>query len=367
MKIIEKLSRIKQFADLEQKNNVITVRNVTPLFNNVLNNVKNEYLKFHTSREPKIRSTFIDSTGEKDANDYAAYLHNSKFIDAFVELKESQELPFCISEEIKEKNNLIECIDDGTLRVIFPKRYLLRTSYFVSNSFSNESFYHMQRQHKIWWMKYGAYPGKYRISDQKSDPKFKFVNIQSTVTDHLFNVESFKLFSLKDCIKDKEVLGNFLSKIPNHKKEVLPDVIKTVVDLNAATMALLFDAVNLTDYYTAFHRRIAPYQLSIVCNGSKEYSDGLKDLARYVELLIMETEPRIQVLNELKHQAYDEDRKLDKLFNVYDTIGIPYNLVLDDNSIDDGFLQLRNRNTTLSEKVHLSDVTTYLIKVFTSG
>lgn len=366
MRVIEKLSRIKQFVDLEQKNNVITIRNVSPLFNNVLNNVKNEYLKFHSSREPKIRNVFIDSTGEKDATDYTSYLHNTKFIDTFVELKENQELPFCITEEIKEKNNLIECIDDGSLRVIFPKRYLLRTSYFVSNSFSNESFNSMQRQHKIWWMKYGAYPGKYRISDQKSDDRCKYVNIQSSVTDYLFNIENFKLFSIKDTIGDKELLSKFLSKIPNHKTEVIPDVIKSVVDLNAATMALIIDAVNLTDYYTAFHRRIAPYQIALLCNGSREYSDELSDLARYIELLIMETEPKIKVLNELKEKSYNTEG-LDKQYSAFDTMGIPYNIVLDDNSLDDGFLHLRNRNTTLAEKIHLSDVTNYLIKIFTSG
>jgi DNA polymerase gamma 2 len=366
MRLIDKLSRIKQFVDLEQKNNVITVRNVTPLFNNVLNNVKNEYLKFHSSREPKIDSTFFDSTGEKDAIDYSSYLNNTHFLDAFVDFKENRELPFYIAEEIKEKNHSIECVDDGTLRIIFPKRHILRTSYFVSNSFSNESFHQMQRQHKIWWMKYGAYPGKYRISDQKSKEKYKFVNIQSTVTDFLINVENFKLFSIKEHIKDKEVLDKFLTKIPNHKKEVIPDVIKSVVDLNAATMALLFDAVNLTEYYTAFHRRIAPYQLSIICNGSKEYSDELSDLARYIELLITDTEPKIKVLNESNAKAYDE-RKLDKYCSTYDVMGIPYNILLDDESLDDGFLKLRNRNTTLSEKIHLSDVTNYLIKIFTSG
>lgn len=366
MKVIDKLSRIKQFVDLEQKNNVINVRNVTPLFNNVLNNVKNEYLKFHSSREPKLRNAYIDSTGENDAIDYASYLHNSKLQETFVELKQDTELPFCITEEIKEKNNVIECVDDGNLRVIFPKRHLLRTSYFVSSSFSNEFFSQMHRQHKIWWMKYGSYPGKYKISDQKTDERCKFVNIQSSVTDLLFNIEGFKLFSVKDFIKDKDKLENFRSKIPNHKKEVIPDVIKSVVDLNAATMALLFDAVSLTDYYTAFHRRIAPFQLSIICNGSKEYSDELVDLSRYVELLIIETEPKIKVLNELKAKSYDE-KKLNRQYSEYDVMGIPYNIILDDSSLDNGFLQLRNRNTTLSEKIHMTDVTNYLIKIFTSG
>lgn len=366
MKLFEKLSRLKHFVDLEKKNNVITVRSVTPLFTNLLNNVKNEYLKYHTFREANIQNIYIDSTGEKDIMDHAAYLHNPKFIDAFAKLKDNHELPFAVTEEIKEKNNLIECIGDENLHVIFPKRHLLRTSYFVSNSFSSESFHHMQRQHKIWWMKYGSYPGKYFISDQKNESLFKSVHIQSTVTESVLNIESFKLFSLKDCTQSKEIIGSFHSKLPNRKKEIIPDIIKSVVDLQVAAIALLFDAVNLTEYYTAHHRRIAPYQVAIIINGCQRNSKQLNDLSRYIELLINKTEPKIKVLNELTTRNYDTS-ELDKQYQTYDEIGIPYNIILDNDALNNGLFHLRNRNTTLSEKIHLSDVTNYLIKIFNSG
>jgi DNA polymerase gamma 2 len=346
---------------------VIKVRSITPLFQNLLSNVRDAYLKFHSAREsPNIPNFFIDSTGEKEAVDHAAYLHNSKFIDAYLKLKDEQELPFSITEEVKEKHNAIECIDDGALRVIFPKRYILRTSYFVSGSFSRESYYHMQRQHKIFWMKYGSYPGKYRISDQKVLPLYKMINIQSTVTDYTFNIESLKLFSLKDCSKEKDLMENFAAKIPNRKKEVVPDVIKTVVDLQTAAMAFLFDSLSLTEYYTAFHRRTAPFQLSIIANGSREKAKKLDDMARYIELQIAEIEPKIKVLNDLKTRNYDTV-EFDQQCAFYDKIGIPYNILLDEESLDEGFLKLRNRNTTLSEKIHLSDVSNYVIKIFTSG
>jgi DNA polymerase gamma 2 len=366
MKLADKLTKIKQFVDLEQKGNVIKVRSITPLFQNLLNNVREEYLKFHSTREsPSIPNFFIDSTGEKETIYHAAYLHNSRFTDAYTQLKGNQELPFSITEEVKEKHNAIECIDDGSLRIIFPKRYILRTSYFVSGSFSRESFYHMQRQHKIFWMKYGSYPGKYKVSDQKVFPLYKLVNIQSSVTDYAFNIEGLKLFSLKDC-SEKEIRENFVARIPNHKKEIIPDVIKSVVDLQTASMALLLDALNLTDYYTAFHRRTAPFQLSIIASGSREHAKKLDDLARYIELLIAESEPKIKVLNDSKTRSYDEG-EFKKQCAFYDKIGVPYNILLDKKSLDEGFMKLRNRNTTLSEKIHLSDVTNYLTKIFTSG
>lgn len=366
MKFIEKVApRIKQFVDLELKNNVITVRNTTPLFSNVKNNVKNEYLKYHRDRDEKKANLFIDRVQKKHVLEHCAHLSKSNFIEAFSQVKDKHELPFSITEEIKGQNNSIECVKDVSLKILFPKRHILRTSYFVSSSFSQELFYHLQRQHKIWFMKHGSFPGVYKISDQKQDPLFKLVSIQSSVHgtyDH--NIEKFKLYSLKENIKDnQEVLEKYLVKVPNRKEALLPDVIECVIDLQVASLSLLFDAANLTEYYNALHRRIAPYQLAIIVKGDRERSKDLEDLARYIELLVQKAEPKIKVLNEL-----NSSRTLEEQLKTYDEIGIPYSITLDAASaLDDGILALRNRNTTLCETIHLSDVTDYLIKIFMSG
>lgn len=370
MKFLEKIShRIKQFADLEQKNNVITVRSTTPLFSALKNNVRNEYLKYHHRRkdEDKNVNIFIDSIQQKEVLEHAAHLYKSNFLDNYTKLSDNHELPFSITEEIKGKNNSIECVREETLKIIFPKRHILRTSYFVSGSFSQESFHHIQREHKIWFMKYGSYPGVYKISDQRVEPLFKLMSIQSSVHDKYdHNVEKFKLYSLKENIECKDTLERYQAKISNRKKEVIPEVIECTIDLNIASMSLLFDAANLSEYYTALHRRIAPYQLALISKGDREHSKDLDDLAKYIELLIGKAEPKIKVLNELKTQNYDEIQIGDQLKS-YDEIGIPYNILLDESALKDGLFKLRNRNTTLSETIHLSDVTDYLIKIFNSG
>lgn len=370
MKFLEKIThRIKRFADLEQKNNVITVRNITPLFTSVKNNVKTEYLRYHGDRndEYSTKNVFIDIVQKKSVLEHGAHLSKPSFIEAFNNLRDAHELPFSITEEIKGKNTAIECVRDDNLKILFPKRHIIRTSYFVSNSFSHELYYHLQRQHKIWFMKYGSYPGVYKVSDLKQDPLFKHVSIQSSVHgtyDH--NVEKFKLFSLKDNVKDKEMLDLFNAKTPNRKKEVIPDVIECTIDLQIAALSLIFDAANLTDYYLALHRRIAPYQLALICNGEKERSKDLEDLAHYIELLVENTEPKVKVLNELQPRNYS-DGELNEQLTTYDEIGVPYSIVLNEKVLENGLLELRNRNTTLSETIHLSDVTNYLVKIFTSG
>lgn len=350
---MNKAAKIRAFMDLQREGNSLVVSKFTPLFEKLLRNVTKEYKKFHNNREPKINNLEVTSISSEEGSTQAGYLKDQQFVDAFTQFKELQELPFSISQEIRG------CHVRRQGGIQFPTQHVLRTSYFISSSFSREVFHQIQRQHKIFWMTYGASPGKYSISDQRTESFCKYVSIQSHVEDPLMDVETLKLFSLKDCIKDKQHLSSFLSRVPNRKKETIPDVIEASIDLQAASLALLLDAVNLSDDYTAFHRRSAPYQLALIVN---EPTADLIDLARYIELLMKGTEPEIEIFNaaDAKIVIKEELQKLDE-------IGIPYAIMLDQDSLESGLLKLRNRNTTLSETIHLSDVTNYVIKIFNSG
>jgi hypothetical protein len=165
---MDKAARIKQFVDIERINNSIIIKQSTPLFQKLVENVKREYKSFHGSREPKIVSAEIPLKDEKsesvDAGDYS----NLQFLSVFSRLKQDYELPFAISQEMHCEN-----AEEREADVIFPSRKLLRTSYFVNSAFTRETFHQIQRQHKIWWMKFGVSPGKYSISDQKSESFYK--------------------------------------------------------------------------------------------------------------------------------------------------------------------------------------------------
>lgn len=356
---MNKAARIKAFVELKQKNNLLIVQKCSPLFEKLLVNVKNEYKRFYGNREPRINNFEIAAIETiKPSSDHAGYLQDEQFIESFHKFRESQELPFSITQEIRCANPTSQA---GSVQ--FPSQHILRRSYFVNSSVSRETFHQIQRQHKIFWMKYGGSPGKYSISDQKSDSLCKFVNIRSSVDEAEMDVEQVKMFSLKDCIKNKDVLNSFLARVPNRKKEIIPDVIETVVDLQIASFALLLDGVNLSEDYTALHRRSAPYQLALLSHGE---SNDLVDLARYIELLVNATDPNIEILNASKTKILNKD-ELKVQFDQLDMVGIPYAIVLDDKALEHGLMQLRNRNTTLYETIHLSDVTNYLIKIFASG
>lgn len=88
-------------------------------------------------------------------------------------------------------------------------------------------------------------------------------------------------------------------------------------------------------------------------------------MARYIELTIKEKDPSINILNELTHKNLNH-KQLHSHFEEFDQIGIPYTVILDESVLKNGLFKLRNRNTTISETIHLSDVGNYVIRIFNS-
>lgn len=113
-----------------------------------------------------------------------------------------------------------------------------------------------------------------------------------------------------------------------------------------------------------FHRKIAPYQCSIFATFSDQSNQvELQDLAKYVTSLLRRS--NISTLNAPKCFVTSEEA-LNISFQEMDSIGVPYGIVLDESSLKNGLIKLRNRDTTISETIHLSDVPDYLLKIFNS-
>lgn len=133
------------------------------------------------------------------------------------------------------------------------------------------------------------------------------------------------------------------------------------------------------------HRKIAPYQCSVfsITNSIKLYfsnfllvrikidyftdsstSQELRELSKYVSMLLERS--HISVLN-LNDCQFSDSSALDQKQNEMDAIGVPYSLVIDAESLKTGFMKLRNRDTTLSETIHISYLKDYLPQIFQSN
>lgn len=61
---------------------------------------------------------------------------------------------------------------------------------------------------------------------------------------------------------------------------------------------------------------------------------------------------------------FKDQNHLDQKYQSRDNIGVPYGILLEDTTLDSGYLKLRNRDTTLHEFVHISRIEDYLVKLF---
>lgn len=95
----------------------------------------------------------------------------------------------------------------------------------------------------------------------------------------------------------------------------------------------------------------------------------MRDLQTHLILVLKRAGLRVYVPGNLPENVtlyYNKNGKEDSLA-VADRLGIPYDILIDENeSLKTGFLKLRNRDTALSEIIHISDIPNYLLKIFHS-
>lgn len=290
------------------------------------------------------------------------YFNSEEFVKNFEVFKQRNVLPFSISEILTAPPN--QQPNEESLQVNVDLKTVLRTSYFVKQSMSKETLFQIQRQRKIKWMKYSVNPQKYFISDQRTED-FQGVSINYLSINSIWKsgeqleLEKIKLFPLKSFLDSNKIDSFTFSR----KKEI-PWVIQSVTCLETATLNIILDAIELSaDGTFKFHRRLAPYQISIVKMGCNK---ELLDLARYIEMLIENADKSINILNSSSIEILDEKSLLTNFVEIDKSIGIPYSLVVDDNTLKTGLLELRNRDTTLSETIHISDIPSYIVKIFNS-
>ncbi len=104
------------------------------------------------------------------------------------------EVPFGVAENLTD-NDVDEIVGDNDIGFNIKEKCILSCSYFIDTNESNEMFYKVQRQRKIWWMKFAANPGRFFVSYLKTDMinehAMQTVSIKSKF--HFGNIELEKL------------------------------------------------------------------------------------------------------------------------------------------------------------------------------
>lgn len=70
----------------------------------------------------------------------------------------------------------------------------------------------------------------------------------------------------------------------------------------------------------------------------------------------------LRLYDNFVHASFQAE--LERILLHSDSVGIPYLLLIDNESTKSGLIRMRSRDTTLFETVHISDIPNYLINSF---
>ena len=142
----------------------------------------------------------------------------------------------------------------------------------------------------------------------------------------------------------------------NFVREDSSRVFISYLSSQAGLMAVLLDSFRIRQFSKtsrlALNSKIAPIEVGIMISSRKSSDDDekVKNLGRYIELNL--TNEKINVLFGDNLETFDD-------------LGIPFVLMIDKNSLDNqGVIQIRDRETTWNEQIHLSHVVPRMVKIF---
>uniref|UniRef100_A0A0K8VWP6 DNA polymerase subunit gamma-2, mitochondrial n=1 Tax=Bactrocera latifrons TaxID=174628 RepID=A0A0K8VWP6_BACLA len=329
------------------------------------------------SLDKEVRNSFTDVIEDEalvDTNDRSNFIFSKQFHDGLRHLcsKSVNEQYPVIWKTIQKihANNLNKVatnnFDASTTRI----RTFLFTYYLTHPAKGVSDFFKAQRECKIWWMRFSTDPSKYYldpykfsdISESTVPPGTQSITIKTKLPYVTLDVESITLVPLLKTHLDKKI-NAFLSNNTS-SQDIAPAVIRSVIDLQAATSAVLFDSVdNEHENTLLLNRKLAPYQCVVACCHQDNKLIDLGDLCLHISNVLLRSGLRLKPENMIFTQC--SNKMEEELFKC-DSLGIPYAVIINESTLLNGLLKLRSRDTTLEETIHISDLPNYLLQIFSN-
>ncbi|CAH0564268.1 unnamed protein product [Brassicogethes aeneus] len=313
-------------------------------------NLRNEW--FNSSIINKDHTVFLNKNDFDETVEYARNLCNV--------------LPFGVADVLRNKKSMKERVDlvkesgnkfDFRMYTL-ENDYNLKTNFYVSPKTSTHFFHQFQKQRKMWWRKFSANPGRYCYSDIKNGDKgTQRIDI---IAEYEWGKQILETLTLNNDGRKKKNL-----EFKEGKTTFYPDIISSDISTTAMFLNALCDSYEepvsqgKPRPLLHFHRKLAPYKLSFAITSQKASTlSELCDLALFLCRQLRDNHVSTLMLPSCSKL------KLEEQWQQYDQMGIPYNIILNDNTLKDGVTLLRSRDTTLKEQVHVSDIVDYVEKLF---
>ncbi|PKL78161.1 MAG: glycine--tRNA ligase [Ignavibacteriae bacterium HGW-Ignavibacteriae-4] len=268
-----------------------------------------------------------------------------------------QKVPFGIAQIGKAFRNEI-----NTKNFLFRTREFeqMEMQYFVKPGTEKENFEHWQKERWDWYVSLGMKEENLRWHNHEklahyanfaSDIEFKF----PFGFGEMEGVHSRTDF---DLLRHQEYSGKKLEYVDTvNGDRFVPYVIETSGGVSRSFMAFLCNAYEEeiikdgdkedTRTVLRFHKKLAPIKAAVFPLVKK---DGMPEIA-------------LEIYNEIQttfKAQYDEAGAVGRRYRRQDEIGTPYCITVDGQSVEDGTVTIRDRDTMEQIRIHKDDVLSYL-------
>ncbi|KAM6119017.1 DNA polymerase subunit gamma-2 [Phoenicopterus ruber ruber] len=226
------------------------------------------------------------------------------------------------------------------------------------------------RQRLQWWRKFAVGPSNFSSSDFEDEEGRRGFNLHYSFPWGTETIETLK--NLGDAELSQMYPGDSSKLLGRDgRKNVIPHVLSVSGNLDRGVLAYLFDSLQLAENpltkkknsqrkVLKLHPCLAP--LKVALDVGKGPTTELRQVCQglFNEL----SENRISVW-----PGYLETMQvsLEQLYTKYDEMSVLFTVLITDATLENGVVQLRSRDTTMKEMMHISRLKDFLTKYVTSA
>ncbi|NXP06437.1 DPOG2 polymerase, partial [Thinocorus orbignyianus] len=243
-------------------------------------------------------------------------------------------------------------------------------AWFSSPRTSGQWLDYWLRQRLQWWRKFAVGPSNFSSSDFQDEEGRRGFNLHysfpwgTEIIETLKNLGDIELLQMYPGDNSK-LLGR------DGRKNVIPHVLSVSANLDRGALAYLFDSLQLAENpltkkknsqrkVLKLHPCLAP--LKVALDVGKGPTTELRQVCQglFNEL----SENRISVW-----PGYLETTQvsLEQLYTKYDEMSVLFTILITDATLENGVVQLRSRDTTMKEMMHISRLKAFLTKYVTAA
>lgn len=204
-----------------------------------------------------------------------------------------------------------------------------------------DMFHKIQKERKIWWRKLAQCPSRFKLAEAKKLKNLDVIDIEAQF--------SFGSVTVERITYHKDV-QKLLSQVDSKKDFADIQLVEHTISLDWSCLALLCDARDMNKSTRMHvHSKLAPHKVAFhIDRTNNENNAQNDDLNRFV--LYLNNMLRTKGLNTL----------LTTSEQIIDTCLVPFIVLVDTTSLENGIIHIRDRSTTLSEAIHVTDLVKYI-------